>query len=72
MLAAGPSLPAEVATKIPAAAAFRNASCTMLRKSVCVPPTEKLITSTPSATAWSIAAVKSLCQPFAVDASWSE
>jgi hypothetical protein len=69
---AGPLFPADVATKMPAVAARRNALCTMLRKSVCVPPTEKLITSTPSAIAWSAAAVKSVCQPFAVEASSSE
>src|SRR4051812_16796232 len=47
----GPSLPAEAATKTPASSANRNATSFELRKLVVVPPIEKLIASTPSATA---------------------
>ena len=57
-------LPAEAATKTPASAAKRNATSTGSRKLVRVPLIEKLITSTPSATALSIAAMLSeLAQP---------
>src|SRR5829696_1586358 len=57
-------LPAEAATYTPASAANRNATSTGSRKFVRVPLIEKLITSTPSATAWSIAAMLSeLAQP---------
>src|SRR5258705_7535879 len=48
---AGPSLPAEAETKTPASAANRNAISAGSRKLVDVPLIEKLITSTPSATA---------------------
>ena len=62
--APGPSLPADVATKTPASAANRNATSTGSRKFVREPLIEKLITSTPSSTAWSIAATLSeLAQP---------
>src|SRR5918995_2838638 len=57
--APGPSLPAEAATNTPARAAKRNATSTGSRKLVLEPLIEKLITSTPSATAWSIAAMLS-------------
>ena len=64
VLVVGPLLPAEAATKTPASAANRNAISTGSRKLVCVPLIEKLMTSTPSATAWSIAATLSeLKQP---------
>ncbi|WBS00796.1 hypothetical protein OU994_21125 [Pseudoduganella sp. SL102] len=56
----GPSLPAEVATNTPAAAAPRNAWSTGSSIDQ-VPPIEKFSTSTPSATACSIAATESLC-----------
>ena len=59
MLAPGPVLPADIATKTPAAAALNAATSTTLRKAVVVPLIEKLITSTPSATAWSSAAALS-------------
>ena len=49
-----------MATKTPAEAALKAAASTTFRKLVAVPPIEKLITSTPSATAWSIAAALSL------------
>jgi hypothetical protein len=52
-------LPAEAATNTPASAANRNAISTASRKFVRVPLIEKLITSTPSATDWSIAATLS-------------
>ena len=62
--AVGPLLPAEAATNTPASAANRNATSTGSRKFVDVPLIEKLMTSTPSATAWSIAATESeLKQP---------
>jgi hypothetical protein len=57
---AGPLLPAEVATKMPASAAYMNAISTASRKLVREPLIEKLMTSTPSATAWSIAATLSV------------
>src|SRR5680860_213369 len=59
--APGPELPAEAATKMPADAAPRNAT-SVAETVVCAapPPMEKLITSTPSAVAWSIAATRSL------------
>ncbi len=56
----GPLLPAEVATKMPASAANRKAISTGSRKLVREPLTEKLMTSTPSATAWSMAATLSV------------
>ena len=59
VLAAGPLLPAAAATKTPASAALKKATSTTLVKNVEVPPIEKLITSTPSMTAWSIAATLS-------------
>jgi hypothetical protein len=59
VLVVGPELPADVATKMPASAANRKAISTASRKLLCEPPTEKLMTSTPSATAWSIAATLS-------------
>src|SRR5215210_2653392 len=68
--AAGPELPAATEAKTPASRAPRNdwalASDHGSREP---PPIEKLITSTPSATAWSIAAVVAgLRQPAAVQA----
>jgi hypothetical protein len=64
---AGPLLPAEAATNTPASAANRKAISTGSRKLVREPLIEKLITSTPSATAWSMAAtlsvVKQLSRP---------
>ena len=54
-----PALPAEAATNTPASAANRKAISTASRKLLEVPLIEKLITSTPSATAWSIAATLS-------------
>jgi len=59
VLVAGPLLPADAATNTPASAANRNAISTGSRKLVREPLIEKLITSTPSATAWSIAATLS-------------
>ena len=56
----GPLLPAEAATNTPASAANRKAISTGSRKLVSEPLIEKLITSTPSATAWSIAATLSV------------
>src|SRR5688572_13852155 len=59
-----PALPADVATNTPASAANRKATSTGSRKLVWDPLTEKLMTSTPSATAWSMAATLSeLKQP---------
>ena len=55
----GPLLPAEALTYTPAAAANRNATSVEFVNAVDVPEIEKLIASTPSATAWSIAAVVS-------------
>ena len=60
-----PSLPAEAATKTPAAAAFMNAR---LEASVNgspppVEPMEKLMTSTPSRTDWSMALTMSESVP---------
>jgi hypothetical protein len=58
--APGPELPAEAETKMPADAAPKKAAS--VGDTVVVaepPPMEKLITSTPSATAWSIAATRS-------------
>src|SRR4051812_13635953 len=64
VLVAGPSLPAEAATNTPASAAYMKAISTASRKLVLEPPIEKLMTSTPSATAWSMAATLSeLKQP---------
>src|SRR5215210_7332123 len=58
--AAGPELPAETDANTPASRAPRNASeLASDHGSREPPPIEKLITSTPSATAWSIAAVVS-------------
>ncbi len=58
--APGPALPAEADTKTPAAAAPRNAwSVSETVLSAAPPPMEKLITSTPSATAWSMPASRS-------------
>ena len=57
---AGPLLPAEAATNTPASAANRKATSTGSRKLVSEPLMEKLMTSTPSATAWSIAATESV------------
>ena len=51
MDAVGPLLPADAATKTPARAANMYARSTGSRKFVLVPLIEKLITSTPSATA---------------------
>ena len=59
VLVVGPLLPAEAATNTPASAAYRNATSTGSRKLVAVPLIEKLMTSTPSATAWSMAATLS-------------
>ena len=52
-------LPAEAATNTPASAARMNACSTGSRKLPVVPLMEKLITSTPSSTAWSMAATLS-------------
>jgi hypothetical protein len=60
VLVVGPALPAEAATNTPASAAYSQAISTGSRKLVCVPLIEKLMTSTPSATAWSIAATLSV------------
>jgi hypothetical protein len=59
VLAVGPLLPAAAATNTPASAALKNATSTTFVKKVLVPPIEKLMTSTPSITAWSIAATLS-------------
>ena len=56
----GPLLPADAATKTPASAALKNATSTGSRKLVVLPLMEKLMTSTPSATAWSMAATLSV------------
>ena len=62
--APGPSFPADVATKTPASAANRKATSTGSRKFVREPLIEKFRTSTPSSTAWSMAATLSeLLQP---------
>src|SRR5919201_660632 len=68
--AAGPELPAATDAKTPASRAPRNDSAFASdHGSREPPPIEKLITSTPSATAWSIAAVVSAVrQPAAVQA----
>ena len=55
VVAPGPLLPAEVATKTPASAAPKNAISTGSTELVRLPEIEKLITSTPSAVASSIA-----------------
>ena len=55
VLEAGPLLPAEAATNTPASAANKKAISVGSAKLVCVPLIEKLMTSTPSATAWSMA-----------------
>ena len=55
----GPELPAEAATNTPALAAPIMACATMPLTAVCDPPIEKLMTSTPSATALSMAATVS-------------
>src|SRR3954447_16849522 len=64
VLGPGPSLPADAETKIPAAAACRNARSARPKASP-LAPTEKLMTSTPSATAWSIAEMMSASLPLA-------
>jgi hypothetical protein len=59
--APGPELPALAETKTPAMAAFRNATSNAVATDVAEPPPmEKLMTSTPSATAALIAASRSL------------
>src|SRR6266516_3061755 len=58
--AVGPLLPADALTHTPAAAAFRNASSTLFVNDVVEPEIEKLIASTPSVTAWLIAAEVSM------------
>ena len=60
VLVVGPLLPAEAATNMPASAAYMNAISTASRKFVVLPLIEKLMTSTPSATAWSMAATLSV------------
>ena len=55
----GPVLPADMETNTPASAARRVASITNPVSAVVEPLIEKLITSTPSATAWSNAAALS-------------
>ena len=60
VLVVGPLLPAEAATNTPASAAYMNAISTASRKLVVDPLIEKLMTSTPSATAWSMAATLSV------------
>ena len=69
--ASGPSLPPAVATKTPEAAALRNATAigSMMSLSPPAKPTEKLITSTPSETARSMAATMSELKPLASDGS---
>src|SRR3954466_13838796 len=66
----GPELPADTDAKMPASRAPRNACPLVLVHALLEPPPiEKLITSTPSAVAWSIACVVSaLRQPAAVHA----
>src|SRR6478735_6021352 len=62
--APGPSLPAEAATNTPAAYASRNASSTGSVDGSVPPEIEKLMTLTPSRTAWPTARVESeLKQP---------
>src|SRR4051794_21433028 len=62
--APGPVFPAELATKTPAAAALSSAACCGPNSAEVVPPIDMLMTSTPSATARSIAATTSaLLQP---------
>jgi len=58
----GPELPAAAETNTPAAAACRKASSSGPKVST-ASPTEKLMTSAPSATAWSIAATMSTSLP---------
>src|SRR5919197_6542994 len=67
---AGPELPAATDAKTPASRAPRNACAfESLHASREPPPIEKLITSTPSAVAWSIACVvATFRQPAAVHA----
>src|SRR3954468_1003303 len=67
---AGPELPAATEAKMPASRAPRNACAfESVHGSPELPPIEKLMTSTPSAGAWSIAAVVSTVrQPAAVHA----
>ena len=61
----GPALPAEAFTSIPAAYASRNASSTGSEYGSAPPLIEKLMTSTPSRTACSIALTESeLKQPW--------
>src|SRR3954467_4481940 len=66
--AAGPELPAATDAKTPASRAPRNAwAFDSPHRSREPPPIEKLITSTPSAVAWSIACVvRAFRQPAAV------
>src|SRR3954453_7023372 len=68
--AAGPEFPAATEAKTPASRAPRNDwELASVHGSEDPPPIEKLITSTPSATAWSIAAeVSAVRQPAAVQA----
>ena len=72
VLAAGPLLPAEVAAKTPASAENRNASSTGSTTNVREPENERLMTSTPSAVAWSIAAAMSSVEPLAVPSGWCQ
>jgi hypothetical protein len=59
-----PSLPADVATKMPAADAFMNARFSeSVNGSFPLPPSEELMTSTPSRTARSMAATMSASSP---------
>src|SRR6476646_5307465 len=53
------ALPAEAVTTTPAAAAFRNETSTEFVNAVVVPLVEQLMTSTPCAAAWWMAAVVS-------------
>src|SRR5690606_21440562 len=57
--APGPLLPAEAATNTPAAYASRNASSTGSVNGLVPPEMEKLMTSTPSSTAWATACAMS-------------
>ena len=57
--AAGPSLPADAATVIPALYASRNANSVGSPNGLVPPPTEKLMTSTPSRIACATAAEES-------------
>ena len=70
VVAPGPELPADAATKIPAWVALRKASSSESSSGLGPPPMLKLITSTPSMTAWSMAeSMSKLKHPAALLAS---